>query len=223
MFLGRLQKENQEGFAQAVDPGFQHALYTAQKEHARTGDDDLASLLVDLLVDRTRHPSRDIMQIVLDESLNTAPKLTEGQLAVLSVVFAFRYTQNSSINCIDSFAESFDRILKPFAALVKKNQAWCQHLEFTGCGAIALGQRRLAELLGMSYQVLFLKGIDLSDVESQGLARYIEKGLIIRCLNEPEKYQVGVLSKAGLEPAFVRWGGRWRTSLRSRRCSIRTK
>ena len=65
--LERLQREHPEGFSQANDPGFQHALFTVQREHARTGDANLGDLLVDLLVDRTRHPQRDIMQIVLDE------------------------------------------------------------------------------------------------------------------------------------------------------------
>lgn len=64
-FLKKLQGESAGGMAQAQDPDFQHALFTVQKEHARSGDKELASLLVDLLVDRTKHDSRTILQIVL--------------------------------------------------------------------------------------------------------------------------------------------------------------
>lgn len=77
-FLAKLQAENPDGFAKAQDPDFQHALFTVQKEHARSGDEDLGSLLVDLLVDRSKQNQRDILQIVLNESLAIAPKLTKG-------------------------------------------------------------------------------------------------------------------------------------------------
>lgn len=51
-------------------------LFSAQKEHARIGDEDLGDLLVQLLVDRTKVRDRNLVQIALNESLEVAPKLT---------------------------------------------------------------------------------------------------------------------------------------------------
>lgn len=201
--LERLQREHPEGFAQANDPGFQHALFTVQKEHARTGDDNLGDLLVDLLVDRTRHPQRDIMQIVLDESLNTAPKLTEGQLAVLSVVFLFKYTQNQGIGNHLMLAAQLDRLLAPFAAQVLKNAACYQHLEFTGCGAAGLGGISLEAALGTTYQGLFLKGFDSSEIATRGITIGLDDHLFIKCLNDPTKFQVRTNSHETLEKLFI--------------------
>jgi hypothetical protein len=59
----------------------QYAVFTAQREFARSGDDQLGDILVDILVDRTKEPDRSLLQIVLNESLNVAPKLTADQLA----------------------------------------------------------------------------------------------------------------------------------------------
>jgi hypothetical protein len=91
-FLSKLQNEHPAGLQKSNDPDFQYALFTVQKEYARNGDKDLGDLLVDLLVDRSKHEQRDILQIVLNESLKTAPKLTENQLAVLSLIFLFKYS-----------------------------------------------------------------------------------------------------------------------------------
>jgi len=91
-FLRKLQEQHAAGLGQAQEPDFQHSLFTVQKEYARCGDKALGDLLVDLLVDRTKHPSRTILQIVLNESLAVAPKLTPDQLAALSVIFLFKYS-----------------------------------------------------------------------------------------------------------------------------------
>jgi hypothetical protein len=200
--LERLLREHLEGFAQANDPGFQHALYIVQKEYARTGDVNLGDLLVDLLLDRTRHPQRDIMQIVLDESLNTAPKLTEDQLAVLSVVFLFKYTQHQGIGNHQMLGTHLDRVLQPFAAKVQKNQAWYQHLEFTGCGTIGLGEMSLESILGTTYQGLFLKGFDQAEISARGITAGLGSSLFMRCLNSPSKIQVRTNSHETLETLF---------------------
>jgi hypothetical protein len=86
-FLSQIQKEFPDGIKKSADPDFQYALFNVQKQYARNGDKNLGDLLVDLLIDRSKQEQRDILQIVLNESLETAPKLTEQQLAVLSITF----------------------------------------------------------------------------------------------------------------------------------------
>lgn len=138
-FLSKLQQENPAGFKKSDDPDFQYALFTVQKEYARNGDKELGDLLVDLLVDRSKQEQRDILQIVLNESLITAPKLTENQLAVLAVVFLFGYTQNFGVGNHQMFADYLDTHAAPFDSKLVKNMACYQHLEFSGSGAIGLG------------------------------------------------------------------------------------
>ena len=198
-FLDKLQSENQAGFNQANDPGFQHALYTAQKEHARSGDRDLSELLVDLLVDRTRYQSRDFIQIVLDESLNTAPKLTNSQLASLAAVFFLRFTRNNGLGTHESFGQDLDRYLAPLVASITKSIASFQHLEFSGCGAIAVTQISLEQMFAKKYQGLFVKGFDFSLIEEQGVKLGNDPRMFIPCLNDPSKLQVKALNQEGLE------------------------
>lgn len=119
-FLEKLQRENPEGFKKAEDPDFQYALFTVQKEYARTGDEDLGDLLVDLLVDRSKQEQRNILQIVLNESLNVAPKLTDDQLAALAVVFIFKYTQNHSIGNHEMLGKNLDSHVQPFLCVFRR-------------------------------------------------------------------------------------------------------
>lgn len=189
-FLSKLQVENPEGFQQANDPSFQYALLTVQKEHARIGDKDLGDLLVDLLVDRSKHECRDILQIVLDESLNTAPKLTDNQLAVLAITFLFRYTQHNGIGNHQLLGEYFDKFVIPFGQKIVKNAACYQHLEFTGCGAIGPMEAKLETILGKTYQGQFLKGFDPKEVEEKKLSVGLDSRFFIQCLNDKAKVQV---------------------------------
>ena len=114
----------------------QHALFSAQKEYARTGDKDLESLLVDILVDRAGATERNIKQIVLDEALSVAPKLTSEQMDALTVNFLIVRTV-SSINSLEAFNSYLDVYITPFVGTLTTGASCYEHLEYTGCGSIA--------------------------------------------------------------------------------------
>lgn len=205
-FLKKLQQENPDGFGKGQDPDFQHALFTVQKEYARNGDKDLGDLLVDLLVDRSKQDQRDILQIVLNESLGTAPKLTDSQLAVLAVIFLFRYTQSQWIGNHQQLGEYFDRHVAPFASKLVKNSSCYQHLEFTGCGSVQLGGVTLEDILDQTYPGQFLKGFDQSEVTSREVSIGLDQRFFMPCLNDPTKFQVRANNKKLLEQNLETYG-----------------
>lgn len=196
--IEKLEKENPSGLQKAKDPDFQYSLLTVQKEFARTGDTDLGDLLVDLLVDRSKQNQRNILQIVLNESLVTAPKLTDGQLAALAVIFLFRYTQNSGVGSHALFGEYLDKHVLPLAAKLPKSMASYQHLEFAGCGTVLVGEP-LEELLGKTYQGLFLKGFEQAEIANQGISPGLAPKFIVQCLMDPSKLQNNALNKQVIE------------------------
>ncbi|MEX0804235.1 MAG: LPO_1073/Vpar_1526 family protein [Candidatus Binatia bacterium] len=201
-FLNKLQKEHPNGFEKAQDPDFQYALFTVQKEYARHGDKDLGDLLVDLLVDRSKQQDRDILQIVLNESLSTAPKLTENQLAVLAVIFLFKYTQQLNVGNHEKLGEYLDKHVYPFVSKLVKNMACYQHLEFSGCGAVGLGEHSLESILSATYQGLFLKGFDEKEVANHGVSIGLDPKFFMPCLNDGSKLQVRATNKQMLDKAF---------------------
>lgn len=197
--IKKLEKDFPAGLQKAKDPDFQYALFTVQKEYARNGDKDLGDLLVDLLVDRSKQDQRDILQIVLNESLSTAPKLTDTHLAALAVIFLFKYTQNYGVGNHQIFGEYLDKHLLPFVSKLSKNQAGYQHLEFSGCGSIGFGGNSLEDILGTSYQGQFLKGFDQSEIATRAIGVGLDSRFFNLCLNDLTKLQVKANSKEILE------------------------
>lgn len=201
-FLSKLQQENPDGFKKSNDPDFQYGLFTVQKEYARNGDKELGDLLVDLLVDRSKQEQRDILQIVLNESLITAPKLTDNHLAVLAVIFLFKYTQSFNVGNHQMFAKYLDEHIAPFASKLVKNIACYQHLEFSGSGAIGLGKISLESILGKTYQGLFLKGFEEKEITDKGISIGLDQRFFMPCLNDSSKLQVCAINKELLDKAL---------------------
>lgn len=176
-----------------------------QKEYARNGDADLGDLLVDLLVERSKQLQRDMLQIVLNESLKIAPKLTMDQLAVLAITFLFKYTRDDSIADHDKLGQYFDHYVRPFSEKISENLTWYQHLEFFGCGSITMGSNifiesnTLQNILRTNYQGLFLKGFDPEEVEKKEISLGKDPRIFITCLNDADKLQVGARSLEDLE------------------------
>lgn len=198
-FLEKLSQENPEGLRQAETPDFQDALFTVQKEYAKAGDEHLGALLVDLLVDRTKQEDRNILQLVLNEALHTAPKLTKGQMATLSLVFLIRYTRCNGLGNLSQFADYYRRHLGGLLNDATTNDSSFQHLEFAGCGAIGMGEVSMHGALTQTYPGLFSTGFDQARLDGAKLSERVRSALIIPCLNDPAKFQVAALNGTALE------------------------
>lgn len=198
-FLRELAANYPNGYLKSSDPDFQHSLFTVQKEYARTGDKDLGDILVDLLVDRSKQSQRSILQIVLNESLATAPKLTEQQLAVLGQIFLYRYTQATGIFIHEQLGKHFDRFTKPFLGKLVKNDASFQHLEFCACGSSGMGKANLESALGKVYAGLFFKGFDEAELTNLNLSITKDSLIFAPCINDLTKLQIAAQNEESLD------------------------
>ena len=162
--------------------------------------------MVDLLVDRTKHESRTILQIVLNESLSVAPKLTPDQLAVLSVAFLFKYTINQGIMNHETFWDYLDRYIAPFANLITEKAACYQHLEYSGCGTVGLGSVALAEVFRRNYGGLFSKGFDEAQFQAKQFAIPISHAILCPCINDSARQQVNGINEDVVKKEAKRLG-----------------
>lgn len=198
-FLGRLQEENPSGLGAAEEPDFQDALFTVQKEYAKSGDAKLGDILVDLLINRSKEQHRSLIQLVLNEAIKTAPKLTQEQLAILSVIFLLRYTAQLNITCLESLGDYLDKYIQQQIPHLNRGDAYYQHLQYAGCGNIELGSVKLSRIWESRYQGLFFKGFELSLEEKTRISEGSFSTFIIPCLNNPSKCQVNALTQKNLE------------------------
>ena len=205
-FLKKLEKENPAGLSKSEDPDFQYALFTVQREYARNGDKELSDLLVDLLVDRSKHDQRNILQIVLNECLVTAPKLTDTHLAALAVVFLVKYMHNQGVGNHDTFGKHLDKHLLPFVSKLTRSRSCYQHLEFSSCGSDGIAGDKLEGILGNQYQGQFLKGFDYTEISNRNVFVGVDTRFFMPCLNDPTKLQVRANNREVLEPYLDQQG-----------------
>ncbi len=189
-FLEKLKKENPAGLSQAPSPDFQYGLFSVQRDFARTADTDLGDLLVDLLVDRTKHPQRDMAQIVLNECLIVAPKVTNEQLSALAIIFFFKYCTSEGILTFHQLSAQFDRFVRPFIETLPRSLSSYQHLEFAGCGSAQVTSSRLEDILWTGYQGLFDKGFEATELSGASFYFNPRQQLTSTCLLDASKIQV---------------------------------
>ena len=93
----------------------------------------------------------------------------------------------------------FDRHVFPFASKLVKNASCYQHLEFTACGSIQMGERSLELILEQTCQGQFLKGFEHSELTNRKVSIGPDQRFFIPCLNNPTKLQVRANNKKALE------------------------
>ena len=200
-FLAELRKRNPDGLNKAESPQFQLNLLTLQREYVRSGDKDLGKLLVDLLIDVTKENRRTVLQIVLEECLSVAPKLTGQQIAALAVIFLFTYAMASSVDSPEVFC-GYCGFALPFIDSVSKTETTYRHLEYSGCGSISVLSADLEGVLLSSYPVLFSRPFTTEELQ-QALPELVGSNVIVRSPFQDGAFQFRIADHAGLEQAIA--------------------
>ena len=129
--LGKLVKVS-DSFQFASDPDFQYSMYVVQREYARTGNDELGDLLTDILVERSQQTERDILQVVLSESLLVAPKLTSEQISALALTHSLTKINFSSAENLEELDSIFSEIHQHVQKASLITESAVLHLEYAG-------------------------------------------------------------------------------------------
>lgn len=129
--------------------------------------------MVDLLVDRTKHAPRDLLQLAIDEAPKTAPKLTEAQLAVLGASFLLQHV-GSTANSWPGVVQWMNQYLKPVLEQATTTPSTLAHLEFSGCGTVqSLARaRRLGGSEWRTYANCFQTDFPDEELAAQGLPEW---------------------------------------------------
>lgn len=197
-FLEKLKNENENAIESMNEPSMQAALYEAQKQYAKTGDKDLEGLLVDILVERASTPERNIHQIVLDESLAVAAKLTAEQMDALTINFLITKTSNGTLTNLPAIPGYLKTHIVPFIQNLSRETSCYEHLEYVGCGSLMHvgGIKQIEEIYRQHYAGLFSKGFDQErlerEIENHGEYPY----LFTSCLHDSSLIQISAVNVA---------------------------
>lgn len=198
-FLNEIKEKNPALLNSVQEPSMQSALYSAQKSYAITGDKNVADMLVDILVDRADQTERNLRQIVLDESLEVVPKLTNEQLDILTIVFILRYSRQQGLSSLEKFKQYLETSIKPFTDNLTKENSSYQHIEYCNCGAVSIAVIDIENIFSRHYKGLFCRGMEQEEFEKNYGEISGYQNLLIQCLHDSTKLQVNALDNEVLK------------------------
>lgn len=205
LFLQKLQSEKPERVDQIEDPDVQYALFTAQKEYARSGEKEMEDMLVNILLERIDENTQSLKKIVLNEALEVIPKLTNQQLDILTLIFLIQETKNHAINNIEALDNYLRTRFVPFLDNLTKEQSCYKHLEFTGCCGPFGGfvEDNLSGIFVHRYRGVFSKGFKKDAFTSITEDSVELDALLIPCLNDKSLFQFNALTEEILRKKVV--------------------
>ncbi|MFK0085443.1 LPO_1073/Vpar_1526 family protein [Glutamicibacter sp. NPDC090743] len=195
-FLERINEENPQAAGALSDPDMQSVLFDAQTQFARSGEDDLGEVLVDLLTDRASQDSRTLRTLALNEAIHSAPKLTEQQRRVIGLVFILRYSRYTAAGNAKML---YDGYLKPSVVALANGlpdkEVDYQHIEYVGAGTLSFGEFGFGQMIRGGYGGLFTNGFDDGEIPTEWDRSQWQMYGIRPALRDPSKFQVNVVSK----------------------------
>lgn len=206
--LKTLNDKHPESLKEFEQPAMQDALFTAQKEYAKSGNKDLGDLLVDIIVDRANVSKRNMLQIVLDESLTIASKLTVEQLDTLTLNFLLTRTRQMGIRNYIDFQNYLNTNIFPFVDNLITDKEHYNYLEYLRCGHIRTGNYgQLENNLRKTYKGFFSKGFTNEEFDKEFEENKPNTlDLIIPCFHDNTKLQIGVLDDEILDQQMTERG-----------------
>lgn len=198
--LSKLAESGEKSFDEFQKPGMQDALFRTQKEYAMSGDREIGDLLVDIISDRAKTPTRNMLQLVLDEALNIAPKITIEQLDTLTLNFLLVKTKRLGLRTFEEFKEYLNTDIFPFVDNLQNDMEHYNFLEYLRCGQIRTGDfGKLETIFRRTYKAFFSKGFTQDELELEFEDKTQIKVKIINCFHDMTKFQIGVLDDNTLE------------------------
>ena len=190
-FLEKLEQQGSADLANASDPDLQRAIFDAQREYACSGEEDLETALVDLLVDRAGRLDRSVQTIALNEAINAVPKLTAPQRRAIAVCFMARYTTWRGPLSLDAiYADHIKRNLVPLASDIPREVTAYQHIEYVRAGSLETGGVQLAKALQANLKPWFTRGIPPEQIPEELQAALSDERVFVPCIREDSNLQL---------------------------------
>jgi hypothetical protein len=184
-------KANPEAFR---DPDFQYLLAEAQNEFARSGDESVRDVLVDIVARRSLEKTRNRLAITLNDAATRAPLLTINEFAALSLCFMIRYSSFTSVLNFPDFCAHVQRSIIPFVPNVSTEASSYFHIQAQGCGAIEMGEVNLYEVFKGNYGGVLGKGLTRADLMLTSAGVDLST-MVMPCVLNPTNFQPRAVNK----------------------------
>lgn len=199
--LDRFQNDRSARPGAFAEPDFQAALLDAQKAYARSGDDGLHGVLVDLIAERSKQETRNRLTLTLNDAIQKSSSITEEDFAALSLIFAMKHG-GGILNNLDELVNYFLKFLDPFLDLAPKNLTSYAYLESHGCLTLSMVAMHNSyfELLKIGYPGVVTKGLTVDEMSAHLPSDHLARSrLVISSEFDPNLEVIFPASKSSLD------------------------
>ena len=218
--VGKFDAELTQHRQAFADPDFQYLLRSSQQTYARSGDEQTCDNLVNLIAERSKIASRDLISLSLNTAVERAGMLSAEAFAALSYAFFWTKVRQSGKTTIGSVAKHLLQFADPILAEVPRSDLSYSYLESVGCGKMQpLTSVTLPIILVQSYPHLFSNGVPKSDIEARvedaafaqsiidaGILVHVGENLFVSSLGSQDEF-ITAIKGCGLadEKAKLAW------------------
>ncbi|HJQ01947.1 MAG TPA: LPO_1073/Vpar_1526 family protein [Jatrophihabitans sp.] len=191
-------KSDPELVSATADPDMQHALIDAGLGFARSGDEDMAGILVDLLADRSKEESRSLLALVINDAVTIAPRLTDGEIAILTIYWRLAHTINYAVTSSDALAAFVKTDIAPLVPFLPSGDANYLHLQSLGCAVVQISEIYFQQVWNQTYTALFTQGFTLDEIPEAIHQPLVDSSLLVQHMRDPTRLQINVLNEQQL-------------------------
>lgn len=186
--------DNPELVSATSDPDMQSVLIDAGLGFARSGDEDLADILVDFLADRSKEEPRSLLAVVINDAVVTAPKLTDGEIAILTLYWRLVLTVNHAVNSPQALADFVRTDIVPLVPFLPRGEASYLHLQSLGCAIDQVMSAPFSTLWSSAYNALFTRGFAEADIPEDIYQAIMDSSLTMPHMRDPSLLQFSALN-----------------------------
>ena len=160
--INKLEKDYPNIVSKIENPDVQYAVVNAQKQYARSGNQNMLNVLSDLLANRFLSDEESLKSIVLNEAIEVITKLTINQINIITTIFIVK---NVQMNSASKFIEVLSSIMPHQIIETGESLSLYDHLMYTGAASSDLtsrGYQNLEYLISESYSKDLDEQIDSS-------------------------------------------------------------
>lgn len=197
-FLTELREKNPDALANAQDPDIQSAILEAQSAYAKSGQPELGSVLVDLIVRRVSTADRGVQQLATSQAIAAIGRMSPTHIKLCTTLFLTQSVSITDISNLEVLFRALGATLSPFIIDLRASASDVEYLSDIGAARMdLLGGGSLVERFINRYPGLFSLGVGKDAIGDVELLK--KHGILASSIYDPSLFQVQAASEEDLD------------------------
>ncbi|MCW2950718.1 MAG: hypothetical protein JWN41_1731, partial [Thermoleophilia bacterium] len=131
---------------------------------------------------------QSLQSLVLNEAISTLPKLTHGQVDILTMIWYMTQTIEPKVKDLASLSQEWCRSLGPVISGLSVSRADFNHLLYAGCIRYYIGENKVWDFAMKNYGQYLSNGVTRESLAHSSLSTYCDDERVFKsCDNFPDR------------------------------------